>query len=281
MKKLRTIGSVAALALLAATGLMGRNAHAAPLGYVGGTINENFDTLPTNVTNPTQVGLSKAPFDLNPAINNLTGLTGWQASNLGTSATTEFRSQNGSLSGSGGRGVISYGTNGSTERALGALPTSNQINPFGLVLVNNSQDTYQKISVSFVGEQWRRGEPGVNNIMTFAYGEAANIAGGLTAVPALSFSNPNTQAAPTEVALDGNLPANQVAISGTITGLNWAPGETLVLRWTISEGSGQDNGMGIDNFEFTAQVPEPSTLALACVAVFGLGACGFRRLRKA
>lgn len=281
MKKLRTIGSVAALALLAATGLMGRNAHAAPLGYVGGTINENFDTLPTNVTNPTQVGLSKAPFDLNPAINNLTGLTGWQASNLGNSATTEFRSQNGSLSGSGGRGVISYGTNGSTERALGALPTSNQINPFGLVLVNNSQDTYQKISVSFVGEQWRRGEPGVNNIMTFAYGEAANIAGGLTAVPALSFSNPNTQAAPTEVALDGNLPANQVAISGTITGLNWAPGETLVLRWTISEGSGQDNGMGIDNFEFTAQVPEPSTLALACVAVFGLGACGFRRLRKA
>ena len=281
MKKLRAIGSVVALALLAATGLMGRNAHAAPLGYVGGTITENFDTLPTNVTNPTQVGLSKAPFDLNPAINNLTGLTGWQSSNLGTSATTEFRSQNGSLAGSSGRGVISFGTNGSTERALGALPTSNQINPFGLVLVNNSQDTYQKISVSFVGEQWRRGEPGVNNIMTFAYGEAANIAGGLTAVPALSFSNPNTQAAPTEVALDGNLPANQVAISGTITGLNWAPGETLVLRWTISEGSGQDNGMGIDNFELTAQVPEPSTLALACVAVFGLGACGFRRLRKA
>lgn len=278
MKKLTKLRHLTLLAVLAATTVAGRAAQAAPLGYAGGIISENFDTLPTNVTNPTQVGLSKAPYDLNPAINNLSGLTGWQSSNLGTSATSEFRAQNGSLSGSGGRGLISFGTNGSTERALGALPTSNQVNPFGLVLTNTSQNTYASINISFTGEQWRRGEPGINNIMTFAYGETANIAGGLTAVPALSFSNPNTQAAPTEVALDGNLPANQVAKAGTILGLNWAPGETLVLRWTMSEGSGQDNGMGIDDFQFTANpVPEPSTLAMAMMALVGLTGCALRR----
>jgi hypothetical protein len=279
MKNLTTLGLAVLLALVATSGMPAKSARAAALGYSGGTLTENFDTLPTNVSNPVQLGLSKAPFFINPAINNLSGLTGWQSANIGSSATSEFRSQDGSLSGSGGRGVISYGINGSSERALGALPTSNQINPFGLVLVNNSQDTYQKITVSFVGEQWRRGEPGVNNIMTFAYGEAADIAGGLTAVPALSFSNPNSQAAPTQVALDGNLPANQVALWGTISGLQWAPGETLVLRWTTSEGSGQDNGMAIDNFEFSAQVPEPSTLALAIVAAIGLALRHTRRIR--
>ncbi len=282
MKKPTRFTYLAAVAILSATALTGRTAAAAALGYSGGTITENFDTLPTNVTNPTQIGLSKAPYFVNPAINGLTGLTGWQSSNLGTSATSEFRAQNGSGAGNSGRGLISFGTNGSTDRALGAQPTSNQINPFGLVLTNTSQDTYTSIDISFVGEQWRRGEPGVNNIMTFAYGEAANIAGGLTAVPALSFSNPNTQAAPTEVALDGNLPANQLAKAGTILGLNWAPGETLVLRWTMSEGSGQDNGMGIDDFEFTANsVPEPSTIAMALVALVSLTGCAVRRARKA
>jgi uncharacterized protein (DUF1501 family) len=276
MRRLRT---AAFAAVIAVTCTGGTSALAAPLSYTGGTISENFDTLPTNVTNPSQVGLPKTAFYLNPAVNNLTGLTGWQANNLGTSATSEFRSQDGSLSGSGGRGVISFGTNGSTDRALGALPTSNQINNFGLVLVNNSSDTYESFTLSYTGEQWRRGEAGVNNIMTFSYGVgAADIGAALTSVAALSFANPNTQAAPTEVALNGNLAGNQVAIMGSIEGLNWAPGQTLVLRWAMSEGSGQDNGMGIDNLGFTAQVPEPSTLALGAIALAGL--VGYRARRQ-
>ena len=36
---------------------------------------------------------------------------------------------------------MSFGTNGSTERDLIALPTSNQVNSFGIVLLNNSFDT--------------------------------------------------------------------------------------------------------------------------------------------
>jgi hypothetical protein len=245
-------------------------------------ISEDFNTLPTNVTNPSQTGLSKAPFYLNPAVNALTGLTGWQGNNLGTSATSEFRSQDGSLAGSSGRGLMSFGLNGSSDRALGALPTSNQINQFGLVLVNNSSDTYDSFDLSYVGEQWRRGEPGVTNTMTFAYGVgAANIGSSLTNVGVLSFANPNNQASPSEVALNGNLALNQVAVAGSVSGLNWAPGQTLVLRWSLSEGSGQDNGMGIDELQFVAHaVPEPSTLVLGALAMAGLAAYRIRRQRS-
>ncbi len=286
MKRVRIAASAA---LIAASVLTGASAYAAPLGYTGGAISENFNTLPTDLTNPTQIGLPKTAFDLNPSINTLTGLTGWQGNNLGlsggvtvaTGVTSEYRSQDGSLSGSGGRGLISYGTNGSTDRALGALPTSNQINNFGLVLVNNSLDTYGSFSLQYTGEQWRRGEPGVTNTMTFAYGVgAANIDAALAAVAGLSFANPNNQAAPTQVALDGNLALNQVLVFGGVGGINWAPGQTLVLRWAISEGSGQDNGMGIDDFGFTAQVvPEPSTLVLGAMALVGLVGYRVRRQR--
>jgi hypothetical protein len=80
--------------------------------------------------------------------------------------------------------------------------------------------------------------------------------------------------------LDGNLAINQVAVLGSVGGLNWAPGQTLVLRWAMSEGSGQDNGMGIDNFEFTAvPVPEPSTLVLGAMGLVGLVGYRIRRQR--
>ncbi len=256
---------------------MGDAATAAPLGYLGGTISENFDTLTTDLTNSSQIGLPKTAFYLNPAVNSLTGLVGWQGNNQGTSATSEYRSQNGSQSGNLGRGVVSFGSNGSTERALGALPTSNQKNQFGLVLQNDSALTFDRFDISFVGEQWRRGEVGVSNTMTFAYGIAANIDVGLTNVAALSFSNPNNQNAPTEVALDGNLAGNQVPVAGSVGGLSWGPGQTLVLRWAISEGPGQDNGMGIDNFEFTAHpVPEP-TFSCAALLTSALLAGTYRR----
>ena len=41
---------------------------------------------------------------------------------------------------------------------LSAVSTSNQVNNFGIVLLNNSFDTYRSISLAYRGEKWHRGE---------------------------------------------------------------------------------------------------------------------------
>jgi hypothetical protein len=83
-----------------------------------------------------------------------------------------------------------------------------------------------------------------------------------------SFSSPNTQIAPTEVALDGNLAANQVGVSAAVSNINWAPGATLILRWSAAQDSGQDDGLAIDNLSFS--IPEPSSFLIALVAAASL-----------
>jgi hypothetical protein len=182
-----------------------------------------------------------------------TGVPGWSASNFtGSSADTEFRAQDGSLGSSAGRGVIFFGTTGSTERALGCLPTSNQISGFGIVLLNDTGATIDALTVKFTGEQWRRGNATLANSLTFAYGLAPTIGGATTLVPELEFISPNMQAAPTEVALDGNDPANQKALEATLDGLAWPAGESLALVWKIQDFSGQDNGLAIDGLSITA-----------------------------
>jgi hypothetical protein len=243
-------------------------ASAAPLSYNGGTYTQNFDGLPTNITNPTQTITGRGPHEFS-AVTAASGLTGWQLGNpSGSSTNTDFRSHNGSLSGSAGRGVVSYGDNGSTERALGFLPTSNQISQFGLVLTNNTGATIQAFELSFTGEQWRRGDVATPDTLTFAYGLGNDLNASLTDAAALTFSSPNTQLAPTEVALNGNALLNQVLKSATITGLNWQDGQNLVLRWRVADISGQDDGLAIDNLSFAA-VPEPAACLLGV-----LGACG-------
>ena len=251
------------------------------MSYSGGTYTQNFDGLPTNVTNASQVltgTTANGPFDLN-AVTAASGLAGWQLGNYGgSSADTEFRSQDGSLSGSAGRGVLSLGTGGSTERALGALTTSNQIGNFGLVVTNNTAFTFGSFTLSFVGEQWRRGDVATPDTLQFSYGSGTGINGlGLISYPTLSLSSPNTQVSPTNVAINGNLAANQASVSGTAPFI-WAPGQTLVLKWVPTDLSGQDDALAIDNLNFTANiVPEPSSI---CLILIGLISVSSYRLRN-
>jgi hypothetical protein len=257
--------------------LTSASAYAVPLGYSGGVYTQNFNGLPTNVTNPSQVITGKGPHEFT-AVTGASGLTGWQFGNLaGSSPDTEFRSQNGSLGGSAGRGTISYGLNADTDRALGLLPTSNQLATFGLVLKNEGASTLTSFTLNFVGEQWRRGNVTTPNKLSFEYqvgASAINSGGSWTAVPALNFVSP-VMTGPTEVALNGNLAANQTPLGATVSGFNWLPGSTLVLRWTIDDLTGQDNGLAIDNLTFA--VPEPSTFVLAAVGLVAASGLAWRR----
>jgi hypothetical protein len=261
------IGLVCAAALLADAGA------SYAVTFSGGTYLQDFNGLPTTGST-TIIGIG--PHAINGVLGT-TGLDDWTMSNhAGTSTNTEFRAQDGSLAGSAGRGVVSFGTTAATDRALGTLATSNQISRFGLALTNTSGATLTSFSLSYTGEQWRRGEPDVQNNLFFAYGivgpmgDDINDEAIFTAVPALSYSSPNQDmgAGMTEIALDGNAAANQVAVSGTVSNLNWTDGSTLLLRWSGQDVTGQDDGLAIDDLSFTA-VPEPATWAIAFIAAMG------------
>lgn len=235
-------------------------ASAAPIAYNGGNYSQNFNGLAITPEGTTQTQTGRGPHDLSAGLAGSTGVDGWYGANPGgSSGNTEYRVQNGSLGSGGGRGVISFGSSGSPERALGALSTSNQINAFGAVFTNNTASALTEITISYWGEQWRRGNVTSLNALNFAYGFGASISNALTAVTALDFNSVNTQASPTEVALDGNAAANRVFITATISGLNWAPGTNLAIAWRAVDLSGQDDGLAIDDLTFSA-VPAPATL---------------------
>jgi hypothetical protein len=241
---------------------------------MGGNYTQDFDGLASAGT-VTLAG--RGPHSINGTLNGIpaapgpvtnSGLEDWTMSNhAGSSTNSEFRAQDGSLAGSEGRGVVSFGTSGSNERALGLLATSNQISRFGVPFLNDSGVTLNKFSLSFTGEQWRRGDADTVNEVTFAYSLSATDinTGTFSDVAALSFTNPNVAADPNNTALDGNAPGNKVALSGMVSGLSWSPGETLWLRWTGTEVGGQDNGLAIDDLTFSA-VPEPASLLIAAAA---------------
>jgi hypothetical protein len=273
-----TTSCAAALAVLAAVSA----AQGAPVNYAGGMYLQNFDGLPTVADSsvlpvPSAVLVGNDPPHNIQGVLGTTGMDGWTMSNYdGSSLNTEFRVHDGRQAGGAGRGVLSFGTDGSTERALGALATSNQVGRFGLSLINTTGTTLNSFTLSYTGEQWRRGDVSpVGNTLEFAYAVTANLAetinsGTFTSVAGLSYASPNMQAAPLEVALDGNLGTNQVAVGGTISGLNWGPDEMLMLRWSGEDLSGQDNGLAVDGLSFSAAVPEPATCVLGMLAAFGL-----------
>jgi hypothetical protein len=262
------LGAAATLALLA--GALTSGAHASSVSFTG-LYTQDFDGL--NQTGAqTITGRGPHPFS---ALTSLTisGMDGWYfAQPGGSSSNTEFRAQDGSLAGSGGRGVISFGTAGSPDRALGALATSNQISSFGVLLTNNTGADIPGIVISYTGEQWRAGDANLVNKLGFLYGFGSSIDSAATAFSALDFVTPNLAGG--QIALDGNLPANQQQLTATIL-FNWAAGQTLALRWNGQDLQGQDNGLAIDNLRIQV-VPVPGA---AWLLVSGLGALGWARRR--
>jgi predicted extracellular nuclease len=243
----------------------------AQVSYTGGSYTQNFDTLPASGTF-TLAGAG--PFALDGAPVGASGLAGWTfAKYAGTGANAVFLVSTGT---STTGGVYSFGATATPERALGSLGSGGVASRFGVTLVNNTGATVTQFTLSYTGEQWRRGSAAANTL-TFAYALGATDlnTGAFTAVPALNFTAPNTTGS--GVAIDGNAAGNRTAISAVVTGVAWEPGQTLVLRWSDVDDSGSDDGIAIDDLTFSTAaslLPAVAVTTPANGAVNVLGSSG-------
>jgi len=184
--------------------------------------------------------------------------------------------------------LYSFGSQSSSDRALGIVSQGASTDPrFGLAIRNDTGENLNSITVGFDGEQWRRSTTNIAAPQTLVFGYRTSTtlgsisAAAYTDVASLGFTSTDFSlpGGPT----DGNNSANRTSnISGTIDGLDWKQGEYLWLRWqNESNGLGSRHGLGIDNFSFSASVssgnvtavPEPSSVVL-------VSAVGWLVLRK-
>ncbi len=222
--------------------------------YAGGTYAQNFDGLPATGT---FTFTGAGPYALDAAQPNgvgATGIAGWSfAKGSGSGSVALFKFDHGA---SNSGGTNSYGTTSAPDRALGSLGSGTFAPRYGISFVNTTGQTLSTFTLGYTGEQWRHGGALIPNKLTFSYATGAldlnTVAtGAFTAATSLDFTAPIATA--TTSALDGNLAANRVVIAPvTITGLTWAPGQTLVLRWTDVDDAGSDDGLAIDDLTFTA-----------------------------
>jgi hypothetical protein len=149
--------------------------------------------------------------------------------------------------------VYNVGTTDSGERAFGTLASGSTVPSMGAQFLNNTGSSIIEANLTGVMEQWRSGSnETVNEVVIFEYSlDATDLATGTwTAVPAFNFLEKLT-ASTASVALDGNLPENQTALSATISGLAWSTGANLWIRWSDANDFGTDGIYAIDNLAMT------------------------------
>jgi predicted extracellular nuclease len=200
---------------------------------------QNFDSLANSGTN--------IPW------NDDSTIPGWY------STRPTYTANNGS---SNTGSLYSFGTTGSTERALGSVAsgTTGTIY-YGSRFVNNTSSTITSLNIGYTGEQWRNGGNTTPQKLDFQYliGATSIDSGTYVDFDALDFTSPVATA--TTAALDGNATANRTALSSTLSGLNLPPGQEIWLRWQDTNDAGNDHGLGIDDFNISAGgvTPAPVT----------------------
>jgi hypothetical protein len=180
--------------------------------------------------------------------------------------------------------TYSFGASNSSERALGQLRSGSVSTVIGVELENRTGTTITALLLSYVGEQWRLGATGRQDGMDFQYSlNATSLSTGTwTDFDALDFVAPTTSGA--VGALDGNAAANRTWISSSLSGIAFASGTRMWLRWIDRDASSSDDGLAIDDFSLTA-IPEPAIWGLlssvGLAAIFGRSAWRERRAREA
>ncbi len=214
------------------------------LTALGSASTQNFDTLASTGTSST------VP-------------VGWyyDESSVTSPANTLYTAGTGS--GNGGD-TYSFGATGSSDRAFGQLRSGSNVVTLGSQFTNDTGAAIGSLDVSYTGEQWRLGTSGRADSMTFqiSFDATSLTTGTWTTVTQLNFTAPISVG--TVGALDGNLAANRVAVTHSLTlAQAIASGQSFWIRWQDTDASGSDDGLGIDNFSITPQAAVASPGALS------------------
>ena len=192
--------------------------------------------------------------------NTLNGtLAGWYIVESGTNGNTTYAADTGTENTGD---TYSYGSSGSTERALGSIASSKLSSRYGAQFKNDTGNTIDQLQISYVGEEWRFDPARGNTIkdqITFEYSTNATslTTGTWTAVTALLYETTNLTG--TVGTRNGNDAAYRTSLSNTISGLNIPVGQIFWIRFVDINVSGTDDGLAIDDFSLT---PINSTLSV-------------------
>lgn len=233
------------------------NAQTISYATAGSTYTQNFDGL---ITTGTTNNAANGPFEIVTANFAASNAPGWYVERYaGTSVGASFSANDGAANGGS---AYSYGTTASTDRALGMLASGGRILRSGILLTNNTGGTLTSLTISFTTEMWRKGNGATANAYPFSYklgATAVNDATGFVTVTNLNLVTPNLTGA-LDAARDGNAAAFRTAVSYTITGISWTTGQVLALRWDDLNDTGNDDGLAIDDFSFSAVASVAATL---------------------
>ncbi len=221
----------------------------AQVSYTGGAYSQNFNSLPGTTNNT-----------LNSEWTDNVTLPGWYASK------TTFSVTDGTIGGDAAAflstsvennvGMFSFGTAASADRSLGSRATSNVAGNdpvlYGVRLVNDTAQTLTSFTVTYTGEQWfNSGKTSADNLLVdYQLGATGISSGSWTAATGGTFTSPINTATAATVA--GNTAANGLGIATKITGITWAPGQELWLRFRDVNDSGDEHGLAVDDFSFIA-----------------------------
>lgn len=148
---------------------------------IGSIYSQNFDTLPNTPTN-SSLGNSPAGWRddfATPGPNNFS-IVGWYLYHSQTPNEGGFNDHQRMRIGDGGANIgafWSFGADGSTDRAMGSLPSASTqafggSQYIGLRLTNTTGVTLNDFTLTYNGEQWK--DDTANNPLVFEYSTVVN-----------------------------------------------------------------------------------------------------------
>ncbi len=244
--------------------------------YSGGAYTQNFSSLGT--TAPTVSG-SGPSFNLDTLFGvsdtASSNVNGWYGSESKLTTSSTFKIATGIPGGTTGYiyNFVNPAASSQVNAVGGLMTSSTGTVTVGVVLYNNTANTYGSANIAYTGQEWwANGTQAMNLSYQIASTLPSSITSGtFTPGPSgLNFTSPTTGSASATVSGSNAAPpaGDQASLSGAISGFSWAPGTYLVVDWTEQD-SGGASGLGITNLSIT-----PSVVAAANLTWNASGAGG-------